>query len=708
MSNEGCQPADFKYWAQQIMEPVWIATGASIGNLYNVFVLNMVSGYTNFGCQWFQGRINAWQAIIAGLANPNGIAAQRLQAKIAWAQQMHVICGCMGALPLTTGSNSEKIISRFELDLSDLQATTETRSFRIFGTNGSTFSLEIKNEDSYYYNFTTKAFQATKARLDNKTIANGVYSGSIVFPTVTDDDQYDFYLFAEQGSIHSPYNEVRFGDRSVDINSSTGSNSSLMQKVIYQYTDLTLTLAVYAPTAAFTTGSLVNDTLTIPKGKNAIKTPFSISCTSASTESFVIIKQPTSGDVLSFVTPTVGAAPENLPGEDIYPALRNDGNTVDGAITGGGSTIKVVMDGLVASFMGVGDKILGAVATDTVDGAVSSGIKVVMDNNVVGKMAIGDQITGNAYLDANIVTVAALDPDGDNAKEFSMSEAVAVGDGITLTFTPKCNRSLTTVVALNPDGDNTKEFSMSQNIGIVDGVTLTFSPQKNYQWPLDNINHIKEDMIVVPGTNVTASTSVGKYEDTVTIFEDTDREEVIIKNQAPALNTKNQPPTVVKGLVTVQAGNVVFDKQQILLLAGDALKIGGYGTDQILNAYGYEVVFTDLAIALTEVTTTTTAASSSSTSVALTARDGILNTVSTVSGIGIDPSAAAPTVNSGASATGAGTVVLSAAQTLESGITLTFPGAGKVATITGYIEVLKSGPASQTLRFDVEKLLTSA
>ena len=109
---------------------------------------------------------------------------------------------------------------------------------------------------------------------------------------------------------------------------------------------------------------------------------------------------------------------------------------------------------------------------------------------------------------------------------------------------------------------------------------------------------------------------------------------------------------------------------------------------------------------LTEVTTTTTAASS--TSVALTAIDGILNGTSTVSGIGIDPSVANPTVNSGANGTGSGTVVLSAAQTLEDGITLTFSGAGKVATITGNIEVLKTGTANQTIKFDLDKLLASA
>ena len=194
----------------------------------------------------------------------------------------------------------------------------------------------------------------------------------------------------------------------------------------------------------------------------------------------------------------------------------------------------------------------------------------------------------------------------------------------------------------------------------------------------------------------------------LTIFENTEREEKIIKNQAPATSTKAQKPTITKGLVTTQAGNVVFNKQQVLALASDAMKIGGYGTGQILSVFGWDLKFSDLALKLTPITTTTTAASSSSTSVALTARDGILNSTSTVSGIGIDAAVVGPTVDSGANATGAGTVVLSAAQTLESGITLTFPGAGKTATITGNIEVIKVGTGSPTIRFDINKLLASA
>ena len=677
-----------------------------------------------------------------------------------------------------------KIINSFNLNLSDIPAIGESRTFTINGDNNSEFILEIKdNSTGYYYNFTTSAFASTKSNLEG-TIEGNTYQGSVAFPnTITTDvvngavtsgvkvimdnavagkmavgdrvtgnntlnsttitvaalnpdgdnanefslssavviadnetlsfsgdDQYDIYLHAKAGTQHAPYSEVRFGDGTIDINSSTGSNSLLMQKVVYQYADVTLILRAYNPTSAFTISGLIDSSLTFSRGGNTGKLPFSLACNSASGASFTIKKQPVSSDVLSFLTPTVGAAPETLPGENIYPAI-SDADTVDGAIAGGGSVVKVVMDNNVATNLVIGDKITTAggdsVSTDTVDGAVTSGIKVVMDNNVAGKMSVGDQITGNAYLDANIVTVLRLNPDGDNVKEFSMTEAVLISDGVTLTFSPKCNRSLTTVVALNPDGDNVKEFSMSQNIGLVDGVTLQFSNQKNYQWPLDNISSVVPGMIVVANTNVTTGTKVGRYKDTVTLFADTENEKVVIKNSAPALNTKGASPTITKGLVTTQTGNVVFNKQQVVALAGDVLKLGGYGEGQIFNVHGYDVRFTDLAINYKPVTTTTTAASFDSTNVVVAARDGIMNGVSTVSGIGINPSTVA-TVSSGANATGAGTIVLDKAQTLESGITLTFAGAGKKVVVTGNIEIFKAGTASAVVYLDVEKLLTSA
>lgn len=91
-----------------------------------------------------------------------------------------------------------------------------------------------------------------------------------------------------------------------------------------------------------------------------------------------------------------------------------------------------IMDG-ISTVEGIGINTI-VKGTDTVNGAVTSGIKVVMDANVANTMKVGDRITGNAALDRTTVTVAALNPDGDNVKEFSMSEAIALGDGLALNF----------------------------------------------------------------------------------------------------------------------------------------------------------------------------------------------------------------------------------------------------------------------------------
>jgi hypothetical protein len=525
-------------------------------------------------------------------------------------------------------SKENKLIN-LVLDTSYCLSSGETRNFFVRGDVDAEGTLEIKNEDGYYYNFVTQVFTVSKADLKIKLL-NGVYSNSIKFPAITDNDQYDITFLAKPGTVHPARNEVRFEDGTIDLNSSTGSNSLILKKVIFQDVPVTLTLSNNSPNGSI---SITNttDTIASSRGTNTAKTAFTVSCTSASGESFRIIKQPTVNDILSFLTFEVGSAPVLLPGENQYPAINN---------------------------------------TDTVDGVVEAGVKVVMDTAVASKMKVGDRITGNAALNAATVTV----------------------------------------VALNPDGDNVKEFSMSEAIGISDGVTLSFSNQKNFQWPMasGNISKVQENMILVAGTNVVASTTVSKYEDTTIVFPDTVDERTIVRKTVPPVNNKSKTPTITRGEITTQLGNIVFSNQQPIALAGDTIKIGGYGEELMLSTSGYNIKLTDLKIALTEITTTTTSASSASTSVAITERNGIMNSISTVSGIGIDPEVADPTVNSGGNATGAGTIVLSAAQTLESGVTLTFPGAGKVATITGNIEIIKSGPADATLFFDIEKLIANS
>jgi hypothetical protein len=525
-----------------------------------------------------------------------------------------------------------KVITHFDLDLSDLPATSERRRFNVYGDRGAEFKLEIKdNTTGYYYNFVTNAFQADASSLEEEISSNS-YGGSITFPAVTGgDDQYDISLYAKPGTEHVTYREARFGDGSLDVNNSIGSNSLLMQKVIYQYAALTLTLNGYSIGSTIA-GTFGTDTISINRGKPNAKTAFSFTTTAGATAAYRVLKQPTSNDILAFIEPVVGSAPIDLPGENIYPTVT---------------------------------------AYDDTNAVMSSTATVTMTQTIEDlEIKVGDKVIQAAgpYF-ANLVTVVAITGGGLNAYQFTASEAVSVGSG----------------------------------------VRLNFHNRVNFSWPINNYADIlKEDMILLASTNITADTSISIYEDTITLFEGTKEEKIIIKNSRPALSTLAKKPTVVKGLVTVQEGQIVFNKQQVLALAGDTLKVGGYGESEILRVYGWEVKFTDLAIALTAPTTTTTEATSAHATIAVADREGIINTVSTVSGIGINPALANPTLTTGGGLDGAGDWIMSAVQTLESGVTLTVGNTGRIATITGNIQIVKAGTADQTLRFDVNKLLSTS
>ena len=214
--------------------------------------------------------------------------------------------------------------------------------------------------------------------------------------------------------------------------------------------------------------------------------------------------------------------------------------------------------------------------------------------------------------------------------------------------------------------------------------------------------------MIVTGTNVTSSTTVSDYIDTTVLYADTENETTIANNYVPALDNNNQTPTISKGVVTVQPGNIVFNNQQILALAGDTIKIGGYGKSLINDVFGYTVEITDLELTLTAPTTTTSGAVSNSTSIGVADREGVINNVSRISGIGINPALQDPLITAGGGADGAGNFTADAAQTLESGITLTIQNTGRIATITGNIEITKVGNTDATFRFDVDKLLSTS
>lgn len=537
-----------------------------------------------------------------------------------------------------------KVIKSFNIDLSNMRAASNTRNFAVVGDKGAIFSLEVKNEDGYYYDFTNRVFTSTKKRLKNKIIKSESFNGSIVFPAITDNDQYDIYLFAESmhDTFHTEYVESRFGDGTLDINSSQGSNSNLLQKVIYQYTDTTITIAGISPsgtqhsTGNFVGATFATDTITLGRGATVGKVPFSMTVTLAATKAMTILRQPSEGDLAAYATLTIGSGVA-IDGDDIFDGTARN--------------------------------------TDTVNGAVSESTDITMDSAVATKMKVGDRVTGTGIPTGSVVTVFSI----VSTNVFRASEALdSVGDGVTLTFTPPRYR----------------------------------------RWSVDSSSSIHKlgvGMQLLDSDNVIGAAHISSFEDTTTYTTEINNpdgsvEEVTntaVNISIPALETLGQKPTIVNGIITQQKGNFTLNTKVHGDLAGQDSVFYAYGPSAIKKIHNSDLVISDLKVELVPQTTTTTSAVSASATIPVADREGTIQNLSTVSGIGINPAVASPTVTS-ATADGAGNWTLSAAQTLESGVTLTLGNTSRSATITGNIEFKNLDDTNFNLYIDVEKFLSAS
>jgi hypothetical protein len=543
-----------------------------------------------------------------------------------------------------------KVIKSFILDTKNIKQNGESRRLSVLGGESAVFSLEVKS-GSNYYNFQTNQFQTSRTRLSNVVISNGLFNVNVMFPPVSAGAEYDIYLTAEGDTMHADYKEVRFADGSMDINSTTGSNSRLVQKVIYQTLDVTTTISGYSPNGLITATNTTVPAISTSVGNTSNKIPFTLVVTAVPTNAFSINRQPQAEDIMAFITATVGANPIPIPGEDQYPVISTP----------------------VADVEGGGTRINGAVAGDS----------TTVTTHVVSSTiaTVGDRVLGNSALAAATVTVTA----------------VSSGTG--------------------------KTFTISEHVDIADNTPLSFSNRRNYRWPISSttqdLSRIIPGMSQLQGTVFSTQPIVSEYLDQITIFENEIGEYKVDKLRLPAVDLLGIKPVISRDadtkVVTTTYGsssnpiNVIFSNQALSIFSGANAKIFAYGTEEVERLTGYDVEFSDLAVVLSPVTTTTSSSTigSSSTTVGVDSREGIVDNISIVSGIGIDPGAVSPTVSSGATGqSSSGNIVLSAAQELEDNASLTFTGASRVATITGYVKISDTSDKDVTLRFDLEKFLT--
>ena len=611
------------------------------------------------------------------------------------------------------GGSSYKIIGGIEMDFTNININGELRTFVIKAKKDSVFNLEIKDGDGNYYNFDLEKFEAKESKLSRVLMTKDEYTVNIVFPARSAATQYDIYLIADEPSAtkHAAYREVKNEDGSVNINSSSGSDCLMLRKVLFQTADAVLTITPFSLSnaTAYTSLTAVSDTVTSSIGVSTGKVPFKISVTSQNGKAFTINQPPRPNMFAAFVTRTIGD-PITISGEDTYPTARAafTGDDVNGAVTSGADVRMDATD--ISANIALGDKI-----TDTIDGAVHAGIggKIVMDNNVAGKMSAGDAITGNPQLDhasaiGSPFTVRELNPDGDNAKEFSIGDGngieVKFEDGATLTFSSKVNRSLTTVAGF-PATET--DFTMSQAIQFRDDQPLTFSPAFYYKWSMANSEGLVPGVNIKNATNITGNPFITTEADLNLDSGGDSRRRARVEKTEPPVFTRDGTTKVV---TKTQAGNIVFSEQQLDALKDDSIKFYGYGKNNIKSLLGWDVEISNVQATLTVPTTNTAAAVDNSVTVTVDSGHGIMDDVTTISSVNIDSSVADPKVTTIASynvsSAATATLTLSAAQTLEDNELLTLNGAGQTITITGDITV-KNAEASATLRLDIDQFITA-
>ena len=600
-----------------------------------------------------------------------------------------------------------KIIRSFNMDFGDMGAASETRSFTLLGDANAIFSLEIKNEDSYYYNFDTRSFGAAKSTLKRKSLGGGgKYSGVVQFPSISDNDQYDIYLWAEHSldTEHTPFSEVRFGDDTLDINSSTGSNSTLVQKVIYQYTDTTIAIrptwaSGSSSNPSFGLAASTADTIVVPRGKGSGKQSFSITIQTSTTDAVFIKRQPAASDFF----------------KELYIAYETSHASSGGALTGNGP---VLIQGenpwtKAGSLEGAGSPPEGGLTRGSsrlnMAGNATDATRLIVDALPTGTQ-VGDRLTGWVHSttgsvnsientdDNQVVTISAINPTGSNANQFDVDvSATNESDGLTIAddhmlyfdapyyhrYQIKAHASSYGVLGLSS--------GLQEPAGVVEANPAT-------------------------GTNGNMPNTLASYEDAKTYTREIVKPDgsiislnkKVVNLKYPAIDTTGYTPTVTNGKVTAQNGIITFLNPQKIDCAVPGVMGNTWfyarGLDWVKQIHNTEIRVSNLKVELTKPTTTTTSGVSSSATIPVADREGTIANVSTISGIGIAAGSVNPTITS-AQADGAGSWTASAAQTLENGITLTVENTSRNATITGDIEVINCGHGDFNCDLDITKFL---
>jgi len=559
---------------------------------------------------------------------------------------------------------TERKITSFNFKTIDVLNEGETRRFSIRGDEGAVFSLEIYDNTGKYYNFYTNTWSTTKAMLSKKSI-NETYTGSIAFDALPDSSlkTYTVNLYAETvyniKTSHVGYAEARNADNSININKSTGSDSTVLTKIIYQDALKTLKLSCIAPSLHEASASVVDG--------------------ATSSSNRIVI----------------------------------DADATDSSIVQVGD--KIVTTGIASGIHALVTKV-------DPDGDDVNEIQISVSDSATNDAAIAftppfNGITPHDDDSDTGASSATISSGNDTTIPFSVTVTALAGRNFNVFKIPTTDDlcAYTTVTfgsaALAVEGEDTSSASVFFRWPVTNIANLKKGMKLDPARTGTGVNTTTPASISNYATTVTQQ--VLKEGDYDNYINSATVDDVLV----PAVDAFGNDVTGVdrNGRTTAQAGNIIFNTQQADALKSDSgVRIFAHGQKGIEDLTGVNVELSVTSMAykgstnpvVAAASTTTSGAVSSSTTIGL-ADVGAVSQGMTVSGVGINAAVANPTVVSKSTNDGAGNIVVSAAQTLESGQTLFFNGGTDTVIIRGALKVSNMAINNVDIFFDVERFLTA-
>ena len=550
-----------------------------------------------------------------------------------------------------------KTIKKFNFSTENIPQNGQIRKFSIIADKFAVFSLEIKNDEDEYYNFETQKFSLTVSKLDYTTITTGRYDGTVVFPAVTTELNYDIRLWAPDiyDTKHADYVEVRNEDDTINLNASSGSNSNLLAKKIYQYVDITVTIKPNTGPSGTNWGAITAGTDVI-KGNllstSSKKYSFSVTATVAGDKGITILRQPKISDIYAVTSRQYGTAAE-ISEEDLFEHIR----------------IKSQTNGV------------GTGATD-----------ITLDSTCTALgLLVGDDVVIGNYTDKTLlITHLGTATEGLTDYQIRVNSSVTWGNDTEVIFYYKGYYRWNIHA-------NSSLHGLSNGMLVSSGVEphLIISPYSK-RTKVDKKMEAQYEKMLEKMKYYSKKT--GKPLPKVSI------KDYIKTIDFPALEKSKILPTYTSGVISKQLGIITHNQQQFAAMANQTFKVFAYGRNKIKELTYCDAVFTNVEAELTTVTTLTNGTISSA-NLVVDDRSGVINNITRVKAIGIDGTSGYPLITAGAGSDGGGTLTMNSSQNIEDNQTVTFLGTGSVVTITGEVEFKRFPSENIDLNFDVSRFL---